>query len=163
VLARALGTSSPAPAGQPPTPAPAAVVPDAIIDPAKAAKAELEREAAEKVRHVHKVVGKGFAYLTEGGLKRLCRWAGREPEDIDDDEEKLIREGWEEIAAEYLGTKKLTPWGKVAAGTFIAGTGMYLGGKEIPKPKPKEVVGQALRLVEQQRPEGGDGGGGKSA
>lgn len=134
------------------------MVPDAIIDPGKAAAAEVEKAAREKVRHVHKVVGKACSYGLEGCLKRMCRWAGREPEDIDDDEEALIREGFEELAAQYLGTKKISPMGKVVAGGIAAGFGMYMGGKDIPKPKePPQQQGQQLRLVE-KRPEGDDGG-----
>lgn len=124
-----------------------------------AGQAELEKAAAEKVRHVHKVVGKACTYGLEGCLKRMCRWAGREPDDIDDDEEQLIREGMEELAAKYLGTKKISPAGKVLAGGIAAGFGMYMGGKDIPKPKPAPA---ALQLVPKQPP-APDGDGGKSA
>ncbi len=106
-----------------------------------------EKAAAEKVRQVHKVVGKACTYGLEGCLKRMCRWAGKEPDDIDDDEEALIREGFEELAAKYLGTKKISPAGKVLAGGIAAGFGMYMAGKDIPKPKPAPAQ---LQLVPKQ-------------
>jgi len=134
------------------------VVPDAVLS---TAQAEVEKAAAEKVRQVHKVVGKACTYGLEGALKRMCRWAGREPEDIDDDEEALIREGFEELAAKYLGTKKISPAGKVLAGGIAAGFGMYMAGTEIPKPKPATAP---LKLVQPQQPQQGpapdDGGNG---
>jgi hypothetical protein len=139
---------------------PAAVIPDAIIDPAKAAAAKLEAEAVEGVRHVHKVVGKSATYVLEGLLKRACRYAGREPEDMDDDEQALIREGCTEVAAKYLGKTKLTPEGKIVAGVICAGVGMYVGGKPIPKP-PKVELKSVPADARPSPPQGGtDGGGG---
>lgn len=126
------------------------------LEPAKKSAAELEEEAVEKVRHVHKVVAKSATYALEGCLKRACRWAGREPEDMDDDEQALIREGCQELAAKVLGTKKLTPTGKIIAGSICAGVGMYMGGKPIPKPKQ-------LELVPPHPKDAPDGPGGKSA
>jgi hypothetical protein len=166
-LARVLGLSTPAPAATSSGAAastPTALAPDAILDAgARAAEGEIEKAAAEKVRHVHKVVGKACTYGLEGALKRMCRWAGREPEDMDDDEQELIREGFEELAAKYLGTKKISPAGKVLAGGIAAGFGMYIGGKEIPKPKPAPALQLVPPAQLSQRPPAPDDGGGKDA
>lgn len=147
-LARVLGTP---PAPEIASPAPA-VVPDEVIDPGKVAAAELEDVAAKKAKHVHKVLGKGGALAIDGVLQRLIRFAGREPEEMDEDETRLITEGWEEIFAEWFGKKKLTPWGKVAAGSAVAGIGMYMAGKPLPEPKPAPAP---LQLVPAQRPAAG--------
>lgn len=138
------------------TPAPAAAAPSSL---AGAATAE---EAKKKVQHLYAVFGRAMVMLTEGGLKRACRWAGREPEEIDDDELAMIREGWEEKGADWFGKTDIGPWGKVALGSAVAGAGMYMAGKELPKPKelprPKEQPADGANV----RPEraGGDGGGG---
>jgi pyruvate dehydrogenase E2 component (dihydrolipoyllysine-residue acetyltransferase) len=134
----------PAPPGLASTAAPAAAVelvakPDEITPPAAPAPAADEGAELAKVRRVHQVVGKSATNLIEGILARTCRFAGREPEEMDEDERALIAEGCSEIAAEYLGKKKLTPAGKVIAGSVCAGVGMYMGGKPIPK-KPAPVL-----------------------
>ena len=139
------------------------MVPDQILDPAKAAAAELEEATARKAKHVHKVLAKGGTMAVDGILQRLIRFAGREADEMDEDEIKLVTEGWEEIFAEWFGKKKLTPMGKVLAGSAVAGIGMYMGGKSIPEPKPAPAPAQ-LQLVPAQRPstppagkDGGDG------
>jgi hypothetical protein len=146
-FARVLQLPAPPPAS---LAAPAAAAVELVakpeIMPAPAPAADEGAELA-KVRRVHQVVGKSATNLIEGILARTCRFAGREPEEMDDDERALIAEGCSEIAAEYLGKKKLSPGGKVIAGSICAGVGMYMGGKPIPK-KPAPV----LQLVPQEQP-----------
>jgi len=140
-LSRALGT-----------PAPAAAAPSS--PPATA------EEAKAKARKLYEVFSKAMSYLTEGGLKRACRWAGREPEDMDDDEIALVREGWEEKGADWFGKTDIGPWGKIALGSAVAGVGMYMGGKPLPKPKAKELPPADGANVRPERASGDGGGGG---
>jgi len=136
-LARVLATP-PASAASPPSgPAPASGAGAVLEGELVRGREQLgDAQDVAKVRHVHRVVGKSASHLVEGLLKRAVKFAGREPEDMDDDERALIEEGCTELAAEYLGQYKLTPGGKVMAGALCAGVGMYMGGRPIPKPQP---------------------------
>jgi hypothetical protein len=128
--------------------------------PASSPPADAE-ETTRKARKLYEVFGKALGYLTEGGLKRACRWAGREPEDMDDDEIALVREGWEEKGADWFGKTNIGPWGKIALGSAVAGVGMYMGGKPIPKaPKALPAPPPAGGTNERLDPKGGGGGGG---
>ena len=103
--------------------------------PAPATPAAPVHDEAVKVRRLYEYFGKAMAFLTEGGLKRAVRFAGKEPEEMDDDEIELVREGWMELGEQWFGKTTLGPAGKVALGTIVAGVGMYVGGKPLPKPK----------------------------
>lgn len=92
-------------------------------------------EERPKGKKLYEVGAKALTYLVEGGLKRACRYAGKEPEEMDDDEQALIQEGFEEKLADLFGRTEIGPWGKIILGTAVAGTGMYVGGTAIPKPK----------------------------
>jgi len=137
------------------------VLPDAIKAPVKEAADDGAAEAARKVKHVHKVVGKAATYGLEGLLKKAVRFADKDPDDMDDDERELINEGFEELAAQFLGTRKISPVGKVIAGGIAAGFGMYMGAKDLPpKPTPAPAPArQPLQLVDGQQPRGGGDGG----
>jgi hypothetical protein len=115
-------------------------------------------EAKKKTRKLYEVFGKAMGFLTEGGLKRACRWAGREPEDMDDDEIELVREGWEEKGADWFGRTNIGPWGKIALGSAVAGVGMYMGGKPLPAKKLPPAKPADGANVRPER-EGGEGGG----
>jgi hypothetical protein len=133
----------------------------AAVVPSSSAAAATDDETKAKAKKLYQVFGKCMAYLTEGGLKRACRWAGKEPEEMDDDEEELVREGWEELGADWFGAKQIGPWGKIALGSCVAGVGMYMGGKPIPKPaEPKKLVAVAAdgSNVRPERESGGGGG-----
>lgn len=104
--------------------------------PAAAAEPDQGDEKQIKARRLYEVFGRCMGYLTEGALKRAVRFAGREPEEMDDDEVTLLREGWQEKGEEWFGGTELGPWGKIALGSTVAGVGMYMGGKPIPKPNP---------------------------
>lgn len=135
-LTRALGT-----------PAPAAAAPSSPAEDGRA-----------KARKLYELFGKMMGHVTEGGLKRACRWAGREPEDMDDDEVAMVREGWEEKGAEWFGKVEIGPWGKIALGSAVAGVGMYMGGEPIEKPKPKQLAAADGANVRPERDEGGGSG-----
>lgn len=122
--------SSPAPAPAAPPPAPA------------------EETSSSKVRHLHEIASKIGVRLIDGALQRACRWAGKEPDEMDDDEEQLIAEGLREVSEELFGKVKLTPWGKVGLGTLAAGAGMYMGGETLSKPHQLPPVAQV------EKPEG---------
>jgi hypothetical protein len=131
----------------------------AATAPASSLPADAE-ETKRKARKLYEVFGKALGYLTEGGLKRACRWAGREPEDMDDDEIALVREGWEEKGADWFGKTNIGPWGKIALGSAVAGVGMYMGGKPIPKaPKAIPAPAPAGGANERLEPKVGGGGG----
>lgn len=110
-------------------------------------------EGEKSARHLYEYFGKAMAYLTEGGLKRACRYAGREPDEMDDSEIELVREGWGELGAKWFGQTAIGPLGKIVLGSAVAGVGMYMGGKEIP-PKPK-----LLTEPPDSKPPGVGGGG----
>jgi hypothetical protein len=112
----------------------------AEVDALRAPAAELAGEAKAKAKKLYEVFGKAMAMLTAGGLQRACRYAGREPEEMDDDEEQLVREGWEEKGAEWFGRTDIGPWGKIALGSAVAGVGMYVGGKPIPPPAKLKLI-----------------------
>lgn len=119
---------------------------------------ELEHEGRAKARKLYELFGKAMGHLTEGGLKRAVRWAGREPEDMDDDELELVRGGWEELGAEWFGRVEIGPWGKIALGSAVAGVGMYMGGDPI-APPPKQLPAVAPADGANVRPERDEGGG----
>jgi len=88
-------------------------------------------------KRLYEVFGKAMTFLTEGTLQRACRWAGREPEEMDDDEQALVAEGWREKGQEWFGQADIGAWGKILLGGATAGVGMYLGGKPLrPVEKP---------------------------
>jgi hypothetical protein len=118
------------------------VRPDAVVVDAKKAR------DAEKTSKFYAVAGKGGALLVIGALKRLVRWAGKEPEDIDEDEEEFLREGCEEFAREKLGHTNLGPGGKVLVAAGVAGFGMYMGGTPIPKKRALSPAQQQQRQPE---------------
>jgi hypothetical protein len=126
--------------------------------PASSAPADAE-ETKRKARKLYEVFGRVMGYLTEGGLQRACRWAGREPEDMDDDELAMVKEGWEEKGADWFGKTDIGPWGKIAIGSAAAGVGMYLGGKPIPKPPAPAKPPPAGGANERPEPKVGGGGG----
>jgi hypothetical protein len=126
---------------------------------------ETDDETRRKTRRLYEVFGKAMAYLTEGALKRACRYAGKEPEEMDEDEIELVREGWEEKGADLFGRTSIGPWGKIALGSAVAGVGMWMGGKDIPKPKQLAAAAPAGGAAAPAggadvRPERGSGGGG---
>ncbi|MFL5381289.1 MAG: hypothetical protein ACJ8GN_02060 [Longimicrobiaceae bacterium] len=133
----------------------------ALGGPAVAAPAPAEppadHEARAKAKKLYEVFGRAMGMATEGGLKRLCRWAGREPEEMDDNEIAMVREGWEEKGAEWFGRVEIGPWGKIALGTGLAGFGMYVNGKVLEEQKklPAKPADGA-----DGRPERDAGGGG---
>ena len=131
----------------PSTPAPAPAAP-----PAAAETDDLEEKKA-KTRKLYEVAGKALTYLAEGGLKRAVRFAGREAADMDEDEEELIREGFEELCAVWFGRVELGPTGKVAVGCVVAGVGMYMGGTKIEKPKELPPAAQPAPPREAPREE----------
>jgi hypothetical protein len=118
-----------------------------------------DEEGKRKARKLYEVFGKAMGYLTEGSLKRAVRFAGREPEDMDDDELELVREGWEEKGADWFGRTNIGPWGKIALGSAVAGVGMYMGGKPLPKPKKELPPVPAGGANVRPEPEGGGGSG----
>jgi hypothetical protein len=130
VLARAFSAGSPL-NGATPAPPPAG--------PLEPSEAATDEEARRKSKKMYQVFGKAMALLTEGSLRRAFRWADREPEEMDDDEIALIREGWEEKGADWFGKTTIGPWGKIAMGTAVAGVGMWIGSKPIERPKPKAL------------------------
>lgn len=129
---------APAPAAPPAAPTTEKLVDVRVTEPSDDAEGE------RKISKLYEITAKMCTRMTEGGLKRAVRWAGREPEDMDEDEEQLMREGYTELCKKAFGSKKITPLGKVALASAAAGWGMYMGGKPIPKPKPQQP---------QQRPE----------
>lgn len=126
----------------------------AAVVTAPAAPATNE-ESRAKAKKLYEVFGKLMSMITEGSLKRACRFAGREPEDMDDDEISLVREGWEEKGADWFGRTNIGPWGKIALGSAVAGVGMYMGGEPIDKPKPKELPPTGGANVRPERESGG--------
>lgn len=116
-------------------------------------------EGRAKTRKLYELFGKAMGHLTEGGLKRAVRWAGREPEDMDDDELALVQEGWEELGAEWFGRVEIGPVGKIALGSATAAVGMYMGGITIEQ-KPKKLAAAAPADGSDVRPERPDEGGG---
>jgi hypothetical protein len=130
--------------------------------PAAAAPSSPPDEGPAKARKLYELFGKAMGHLTEGGLKRAVRWAGREPEDMDDDELVLVRGGWEELGAEWFGRVEIGPWGRIALGSAVAGVGMYMGGDPIKPPEQKQLPAAAAPAdganVRPERDEGGGGG-----
>jgi hypothetical protein len=116
-----------------------------------------DEESRAKAKKLYEYFAKLMAMVTEGSLKRACRFAGREPEDMDDDEIRLVREGWEEKGADWFGRTNIGPWGKIALGSAVAGVGMYMGGTPIEKPKPKELPPAAAGSNVRLEREGGSG------
>jgi hypothetical protein len=90
-----------------------------------------------KGRRLAEVFGQVASYLTEGALKRAVRYAGREPDEIDDDELEQIRAGWTELGQQWLGQASIGPWGRIAVYSAVAGVGMYRSGKPLPPPAAK--------------------------
>lgn len=91
---------------------------------------------AETGRRLHEVFGEVMGYVTEGALKRAVRYAGREPDEMDDDELEQVRAGWAELGEQWFGSTNLGPWGKIAIYSTVAGVGMYRNGKPLPPPEP---------------------------
>lgn len=83
-------------------------------------------------RHLYHVAAKIGLYLIDAGLQRTVRAAGREPDQMDDDERELIQEGCEELFQKAFGRTTIGPLGKVALGSLCAGVGMYKSGKPLP-------------------------------
>jgi hypothetical protein len=132
-----------------------------LLTPATEAAVDELEERKQKTRKLYEVAAKAGTYLLEGGLKRAVRFAGREPDDMDDDEQELIREGCGELCAQWFGRVELGPGGKVAVGCIVAGVGMYMGGTPIPKPKAlPPAPPHAQPAPPREDPTGDQGGGG---
>jgi hypothetical protein len=112
------------------------------------APTEAELEQRRKTKALYKVVAKAGGYIVDGTLQRAVRFAGREPAEMDDDEEELIREGCEELCERFFGRTEIGPWGKIAAGAVVAGVGMYMGGKPLPKAAAPKRLEASVRAPE---------------
>jgi hypothetical protein len=124
------------PAAVPP-PGTAAAPPAApATSPAPAPPVESDPDAALKLRRLYATLARVATRAVDGLTDRLVRSAGREPAEMDDDEEAMIREGFEEQFRIWFGRTELTPLGKVAVGAGVATAGKYFGGKPIEKPTP---------------------------
>jgi hypothetical protein len=90
---------------------------------------------------VFAVFARALTFLTRVGLEKAVRLAGREPDEMEEAEERLIEKGWKEIGARWFGRTELGPWGKVLMGATVAGVGMYIAGEPIDPPdEPKALA-----------------------
>lgn len=79
-----------------------------------------------------------------GGLAKLCTMVntlavgatvkvfGKKPAELDDDEEEIIKVGWEMQWDEWLANRQARPWMLIIAGSVGAGVVMYVEGEPLP-------------------------------
>lgn len=94
-----------------------------------------------KPRRLYTYGAKAASAALEGVLQRAIRFAGREPAEMDDDERDLIQEGLAEQFQIWFGAQELSPLGKVALGSLVAGAGMWRQGTPLAKtPAPPRLT-----------------------